>query len=114
MIDRVRHLETKALGASPCEQALARLLNENPRYMRKVTHLLHDFRTGLHRLDALSADQDKDGKRFLYRLKVLWFYNKKGLIDRLSLPEVVRTHCHTVLKANWREWLKQRQGKKDE
>ena len=114
MPERIRKLAPLSLGKSPCEIVLAKLLNEHPRHMRKVTHLLHDFRTGLNRLDKLAVAQNREGKKFLYRLTVLWFYNNKGLIDRLALPEVVRTHTHTVLKANWREWLKERQGKQDE
>lgn len=114
MPDRIRHLGTTSLGTSPCEKVLADVLNQHPRCMRKVTHLLHDFRTGLHRLEALSTDQDKDGKRFLYRLTILWFRNNKRTIDQLSLPEEVRIFTHNVLKANWREWLRQRKGKNDE
>ena len=102
MPDRKVQVDEGTIGSSPCEVVLEKLLRENLRCVRKVTNLLHEFRTGLNKLRSLEGLD----RKFVWQLSLLWFDDHKRRIDQLELPEVIRTHLHTCLKANWRSWLK--------
>jgi hypothetical protein len=112
MTARIRHLAEKSLGTSPCEITLAKLLNENPECMRKVTHFLHEFRTNLRRFTKIEESQPKESKRFIWGLVLMWFDNCQKRVDQFDAPEIVRTHLHTCLKASWRNWLREREERK--
>lgn len=92
-------IDIGTLSSRSCDVKLTKILNEtkNPKIIRKVTNIYHEFRHGLRALYSISD------LKFRGTIIQLWYNHNIERIQNFKIPEVVITHLMNSTRAFFRE-----------